>query len=103
MSSKTTQCELEKKIFEYKLKELTAWKKQAYIIEVNGKTVCFKNDRTMVLSNAPFPTEFSSVEMHQVKKIVTGIEPKVVPVRDWYKEQLKRLTQLVLIKREEAI
>ena len=89
-------CELEKRIFDYKLKEITAWKKTAFIIEVNGKPICLNRQKRMVLTNAPFPAEFTSVEMHQVKKAITGAEPKVIPVREWYKEKLKLLTRILL-------
>lgn len=98
MSNKTNQvCELEKKIFEYKLKEIRAWRSPAFIIEVNNKTVCINRKQTMVLVNEPFPTEFTPVQLHQVKKVITGAEPIVYTVREWYQKQLEKLTRLMLV------
>ncbi|MDO9186970.1 MAG: hypothetical protein Q7W13_13230 [Bacteroidia bacterium] len=103
MSSKTTQCELEKKIFEYKLKEIRAWRTSAFIVEVNGQTVCLNRNSTMVLVDEPFPTEFTHVELHHLKKVITGAEPKVYSVREWYKSKLEQLSMLMLIIREDSI
>lgn len=96
-------CELEQRIFDYKLKELTAWRRHAFILEVNGKPVCQRADKTLVLMNNPFPTEFSTVEMFRVKNIITGREPEVIPVRDWYRKKLMQLTQILLMNRGEAV
>lgn len=97
MNKKSNECELEKRIFDYKLKEIKAWRNLHFIIEVNGKPVCLNSKNNLILTNAPFPTEFTAVEMHQVKKVITGVEPKIIPVREWYKIKLKQLTHLLLI------
>ncbi|MCC6447064.1 MAG: hypothetical protein IT215_00050 [Chitinophagaceae bacterium] len=98
MNTKEQQkCELEKRIYEYKLKEIKAWRNLHFIIEVNGRPVCINNKNNLVLSDAPFPTEFTSVQMHQVKNVIAGVEPKIIPVREWYKSKLKLLTQVLLI------
>lgn len=92
---------IENRIFEYKLKEIRAYKKLSFIIEVNGKTVCIDRNQTKVLVNEPFPTEFNNVELHQVLKSITGAEARVYPVREWYKKQLQKLS--FLLRMEVAI
>ena len=103
MSKQKTQCELEKKIFEYKLKEIRAWRTSSFIVEVNGKTVCLNRNNTMVLTDEPFPTEFTNVELFHVKKVITGPEPIIYSVRDWYKKKLEQLSVLMLMIREGSL
>lgn len=50
----------------------------------------------MVLLDEPFPTEFSIKELHHVKKVITGAEPIVYSVREWYKNKLEILSNLML-------
>ncbi len=103
MHKKEQLCELEKRIFNYKLKEIRAFRTMSFIVEVNGKTVCLNRNNTMVLVDEPFPTEFTHVELHHVKKVITGAEPKIYSVREWYKNKLQQLSLLMLIIGEEAV
>lgn len=92
--------ELEQRIFDYKLKELKAWRSQAFILEVNGKQICLNRKNNMILTNHPFPSEFLSHDVKRIEKIITGELVQATPVKEWYKAQLKRLTLVLMLGKE---
>lgn len=92
--------ELEKRIFDYKLKELQSWRSNAFILEVNGKQICVNRNNNMILTNHPFPSEFLSHDVKRIEKIITGESVQAIPVKEWYKAQLKRLTLVLMLGKE---
>ena len=91
------QTDLEQRVFEYKLRSLKAWKSRSFIVEVNNKTVSRNRHNAMVLTNDPFPTEFSGSDLEVIRKNITGADPQVFSVMEWYSRKRQELATRVQV------
>lgn len=97
MSDKVTtpNCDLENRIFEYKLKSLQSFRGDTFIVEVNNQVVCVNKHQQMVLTNEPFPTEFKRHELETVKQKIHGVQPVVKTAKDFYTSKLQLAKRLL--------
>jgi len=85
-----TVCEIEKKIFAYKLKEIKG-KDHIFIVELDGKPICLNRENIMQPMDSIFPDEFTNVQVFEIKRKIFGAEPKVFTTKEWYRNKLEQL------------
>ncbi len=93
-----TMSDLEKQIFELKLKSLQAFRNNTFIVEINNKTVSLNAKKEMVLTYAPLPTEFQRHEVETIKSKVYGANPVVTLAKEWYLNKLAQVKQNLFIQ-----